>query len=82
MFYVYVLYSIEYNKIYIGYTSDLQARLTSHNHPQNHGWTARYKPWTLVYQEEFKSKKDAMVREQQLKSAQGRQFIKSLLPPI
>jgi len=82
MFYVYVLYSIEYNKIYIGYTSDLQARLTSHNHPQNHGWTARYKPWALVYQEEFKSKKDAMVREQQLKSAQGRQFIKSLLPPI
>ena len=81
MFYVYVLYSIEYDKIYIGYTSDLQARLTSHNHPQNHSWTARYKPWEIIYHEEFESKKETMIREQQLKSARGREFIKSLLPP-
>ncbi len=81
MYYVYVLYSSEYDNIYIGYTSDLQARLTSHNHPQNHGWTARYRPWQLIYHEIFETKKDAMIREQQLKSARGRQFVKSLLPP-
>ena len=81
MFYVYVLYSSEYDKIYIGYTSDLQARLTSHNHPQNHGWTARYQPWELIYHEAHAIKKAAMIREQQLKSAKGRQFVKSLIPP-
>ena len=80
MYFVYVLYSLEYDKIYIGFTSDLKARLTGHNHPQNHGWTARYQPWKLIYQEEYGTKKEAMKREQQLKSAQGRQFIKSLLP--
>ena len=81
MFYVYVLYSREYNKIYVGFTSDLEARLNHHNHPLNNGWTARYKPWGIIYNEAFESKKDAMTREKQLKSAKGRQFIKSILPP-
>jgi putative endonuclease len=81
MFYVYVLYSKEYGKCYIGFSSDIKARLTGHNHPQNNGWTARYQPWELIYQEEYDTKKEAMKREQQLKSARGRQFIKSLLPP-
>jgi putative endonuclease len=71
---------LEYDKIYIGYTSNLQARLTSHNHIKNHGWTARYRPWQIIYHETFDTKKDAMLREQQLKSAKGRQFIKSVLP--
>ena len=31
MYTVYVLYSSLYDKIYIGYTSDLNARLLSHN---------------------------------------------------
>ncbi|MEM6360301.1 MAG: GIY-YIG nuclease family protein, partial [Bacteroidota bacterium] len=30
-FTVYVLYSPKFNKIYIGYSSDLQSRLDSHN---------------------------------------------------
>jgi putative endonuclease len=79
MFYVYVLYSKEYDKIYIGFTSNLEARLAHHNHPQNKGWTAKYKPWELLYHEVFDGKSEAMVREKQLKSARGRQFIKSLL---
>ena len=33
MFTVYVLYSTLFDKIYIGYTSDLEARLISHNQP-------------------------------------------------
>jgi len=31
MFTVYVLYSDDYDKIYIGYTSNLEQRLLSHN---------------------------------------------------
>jgi putative endonuclease len=81
MFYVYVLYSAEYDKIYIGFTSNLEARLAHHNHPQNKGWTAKYQPWELLYHEDYEAKPEAMTREKQLKSARGRLFIKSLMAP-
>jgi putative endonuclease len=79
MYYTYVLYSKEYNKIYIGFTSDLEARLHQHNHPLNRGWTSKYRPWELLYHETQNTKKEAMIREKQLKSARGRLFIKSTL---
>jgi putative endonuclease len=79
MYFTYVLYSIEYDKIYIGFTSDLEARLNHHNHPLNKGWTAKYKPWAILYHEDFNTKTEAMVRERELKSAKGRQFIISNL---
>ena len=79
MYFTYVLYSIEYDKVYIGFTSDLEARLHHHNHPFNKGWTAKYRPWEILYHETFDTKAEAMIREKQLKSARGRQFIKSNL---
>ena len=79
-FYVYVLYSPSHDQIYIGHTSDLENRLLSHNQLATKGWTIRYRPWTLVYQETFETKSEAMKREKQLKSAKGREFIrKSIL---
>jgi len=74
MYTVYVLYSKSYNKIYIGYTSDLEQRIISHNHLRNMGWTRRFAPWSLVYSEQFDTKSDAMAREKQLKTHQGRDF--------
>jgi putative endonuclease len=79
MFYVYALYSNEYKKIYIGFTSDLEKRLFSHNHGLKKGYTSKFRPWTVVYSEEFSDKQSALRRERQLKTAQGREFIKSLL---
>ncbi|MGE5348757.1 MAG: GIY-YIG nuclease family protein [Actinomycetota bacterium] len=79
MFYTYVLYSREYKKIYIGFTSDPEARLNHHNHPLNHGWTARFKSWEIIHLEEYQTKKEALTREKQLKSARGRKYIKSLI---
>ena len=79
MFYAYALYSKTHNKIYVGYTSDLNSRLSAHNHPRNKGWTTRYQPWVLIYYEEFSTKEEAMAREKQLKSAKGRLFIRSLI---
>jgi putative endonuclease len=75
MFTVYVLYSTAFDKIYIGYTSDMDARLRSHNELATKGWTIKFRPWQLVYTEIFETKKEAMLREQQLKSAKGRVFI-------
>jgi len=75
MFLVYALYSEKYQKIYIGYTSDIEERLLSHNELGTKGYTLRYRPWRLIYTESFLSKLDAMKREKQLKSAKGREFI-------
>ncbi|RQP18680.1 MAG: GIY-YIG nuclease family protein [Parapedobacter sp.] len=79
MFTVYVLHSEKYGKIYIGYTSNLQERLKSHNELGKKGWTVKFRPWTLVYSETYGSKAEAIHREKQLKSAKGRQFIRNLI---
>lgn len=77
MSYVYVLKSRRFDKIYIGFTSNLNNRIETHNHLKNKGWTKSFMPWELIYYEEYtsKSKRDALKREKQLKTAQGRKFI-------
>jgi putative endonuclease len=79
MYQVYVLYSENYQKIYIGMTSNLEARLKSHNELGTKGWTIKYRLWVIIYTEEMKTKQEALVRERQLKSAKGREFIWSLI---
>jgi len=37
MFFVYVLFSVDYQRIYIGFTSNIESRLFAHNHPSNKG---------------------------------------------
>jgi len=75
MFTVYVLFSPSFDKIYIGYTSNLLIRIKSHNEFASKGWTRKFRPWVLVHQESFTTKSEAMKREKELKSARGRQFI-------
>ncbi|HEY1009706.1 MAG: GIY-YIG nuclease family protein [Daejeonella sp.] len=75
MFKVYVLYSARHNKIYIGFTSDLQNRFKSHNELGTKGWTIKFRPWELVLTEEFQTKAEAMKREKNLKGARGRDEI-------
>lgn len=77
MYTVYVLFSEYSKKIYIGCTSDIEKRLVAHNHPLNKGWTKSFQPWVLIYKEEYKSKSEALIREKQLKSAKGREFIRN-----
>jgi putative endonuclease len=75
MYTTYILYSPAFNKIYIGYTSDLNARLLSHNVLSTKGWTTRFRPWVIVHTETFSQKPDAMKREKELKTAAGRKWI-------
>jgi len=77
MYLVYVLYSQKFNKIYIGQTIDLIKRLEEHNtgslSPSS--YTKRYKPWEVIHTEEFETRGEALKREKQLKSHQGRNWI-------
>ena len=74
MFTVYILYSKEFNRIYVGYTSNLEQRLLSHNMLAKKGT-----PLEILHTEVFESKSEAIAREKQLKSATGREFIRKQL---
>ncbi len=76
-FIVYALYSEKYGKHYYGYTSDLSARFLSHTELGN-DWTAKYRPWKIIYSKEFSTKREAMAHEKWLKSGSGREFVKTL----
>ena len=60
-------------------TSNLEERFKSHNGLSHKGWTRNFRPWTIIYQEEYSEKKDALKREKQLKGAAGRTYIRSLI---
>ena len=75
MFTVYVLYSKKYNRIYIGYTSNMEQRLLSHNELSTKGYTTRFRPWIVTFTEDYETKSEAMAREKQLKGGQGRAYI-------
>jgi putative endonuclease len=74
MFTVYVLYSSLFKKIYIGYTSDINNRFLSHNELATKGHTIKYRPWVIAHTEEFVAKSDAIKRENQFKTANGREY--------
>jgi len=73
-FIVYILWSESSDKIYIGFSEGLIQRIFWHNNGRK-GYTRRFRPWTVVHVEFYGSKKEALHREKQLKSGQGRQWI-------
>ncbi len=79
MYHTYVLYSKKFDKIYVGYSQDAHQRLVAHNDHRNRGWTKNFQPWELLHIEVFKTKREAMIREKQLKSARGRLYIRNEL---
>jgi putative endonuclease len=78
MHFVYIIYSEKIDKYYIGSTDDIPGRIRRHN-LGNKGFTSTGKPWTLVYQEEYETKKQARMREYQLKRWKNRERIESLI---
>ena len=76
-FIVCILFSESYSKHYTGFTSDLENRLRSHNE-FGKDWTARYRPWKLIFTQSFETKKEAMEYEKWLKTGVGRDFIKTI----
>jgi len=79
MFVVYALFSRTHDKIYIGFTSNMEERFKSHNELGKKGWTIKFRPWEIIYQEQHVEKADAMRREKELKTTIGRKFIRSLI---
>ncbi|HZI26082.1 MAG TPA: GIY-YIG nuclease family protein [Chryseolinea sp.] len=45
------------------------------------GWTVRGRPWVLIYFETFSSKVEAIKREKELKSGNGKAFLRNVVLP-
>jgi len=78
MYYVYVLLSLEDNKFYVGFTSDLERRLKEHNSGKNTSTKSRL-PLELIYYEAHLSKTDAARRERYFKTSKGKSTLKQML---
>lgn len=78
MYFVYIIYSESFNKTYVGATHNLELRIFQHNSGKSN-YTKKYKPWSLVYTEEFESKEDAFSREKFYKSSAGRDKMKVII---
>jgi putative endonuclease len=79
MFIVYLIYSSQYQKSYVGYTSDIEKRLYEHNNSELKSYTKSFRPWVLIYAEEYPTKSEAIKREKYFKTGVGRDKIKSLI---
>ncbi len=81
MYVVYAIYNKYADKYYIGQTENLERRLKQHNNHTFAGYTARYQgEWMVIYEESVSTRSDALRRERQLKSGNGREFIKQFIP--
>ena len=78
LFTVYAIKSISHKFIYVGMTTDLNERLHQHNFSFNKS-TKPFKPFRLIYTEEFESSIKARIREKQLKTGKVKKFLYSLI---
>ena len=78
MFYTYVLLSEKDEKLYTGYTKDLELRLDRHNKGAIDS-TRERRPLKLIYYEACLDERDAIKREKYFKSGFGRRFLKNRL---
>jgi len=78
MIMVYAIRSSSRNYVYVGMTNDVERRLKEHNNGENRS-TKAYKPFTLIYSEEFPDRASARIKERYLKSGTGKEFLKTLL---
>ncbi len=78
MYFVYLLEN-QSERIYIGFTENLERRILQHNSIDNKNWTKNKGIWELVYFEKFENKTEALKREKYLKNLKAGKRIKQIL---
>jgi putative endonuclease len=77
----YVIYAIKSSfddKIYVGFTMNLEKRIKEHNQGKTKS-TKGFRPWALLYNEIAETRMEARKREKYLKSGCGKEFLKKLI---
>ena len=78
VFYVYVI-KCQGGSFYIGQTDNIPRRWMEHKTGKGADWTKRNSPIYIAHYEEFKSREDAVEREKELKTTNGRRWIKQAI---
>jgi putative endonuclease len=78
VFYLYILYSKQVDRYYVGSTDDIQKRLQSHLSGISR-YTAIAGDWVVVYSESFESRHEASKRELEIKKKKSRKYIEWLI---
>ena len=71
-FYVYIILTVN-NKLYCGYTDDVEKRYKLHKEGKGAKFTRANKPFKLVYVKEFESKQEAQKEEYRIKHLSRKQ---------
>ena len=82
-YYVYILTNKTNSTLYIGVTNDVERRIYEHKNNLIEGFTSKYNLHKLVYLEDYRNIKEALIREKQLKGwnrTKKEQLINSLNP--
>ncbi len=66
-YFLYILKSKSFDKFYTGISQNPHRRLEYHNSIEK-GFTARYRPWEIVFTKEFDSKHEALLVERKIKN--------------
>jgi len=77
-YYLYILKSLNSQKYYTGTSENAEKRLIFHNAFEK-GFTSRYRPWEIVFKQEFEDKKLALAAERKIKSWKSRKMIEKII---
>ena len=77
--FVYIIRSEVDGRDYVGMTQNTKWRLKEHNSGKTKS-TKGYRPWKLLYREEYTDRLIARKREKYLKSGYGKMWIKKKWP--
>ncbi|WP_120182875.1 GIY-YIG nuclease family protein [Pelobium manganitolerans] len=78
MFTVYVIFSAKLNRFYVGYTENLEKRLSEHNSGFS-TYTSRANDWVLKYAEHYPDRQSAHNRELRIKGKKSRRYLEWLI---
>ena len=73
MFTVYVIYSKNLDRYYIGYSENISERILQHNSGISE-YTSKATDWEIKYKESFHTRPKAMKREKEIKDKKSRKY--------
>ena len=80
MYYVYILYSKQFDKYYIGHTDNPERRLEEHNTSSHNTYTRKYRPWDLRVKIAVSENRGMAMRvEHYLKKQKSRRVLNQLI---
>ncbi len=80
MFYIYILYSENADKYYIGQTDNVERRLLEHNEFSENSFTSKYRPWVLMAKFAVGNSRGVALKiEKHIKKQKSRKYIEQII---